>query len=109
MMGSVNADFVPFAGISVYALTKSALVGLTHALARELGPRGITVNNVEPGPVDTDMNPSDGKFAPFVKPMIAIGRYGTADEIAGLVSYLAGPESAYVNGANIRIDGGASA
>jgi 3-oxoacyl-[acyl-carrier protein] reductase len=109
MMGSVNADFVPFAGISVYALTKSALVGLTHALARELGPRGITVNNVEPGPVDTDMNPSDGKFAPFVKPMIAIGRYGTADEIAGLVSYLAGPESTYVNGANIRIDGGASA
>jgi 3-oxoacyl-[acyl-carrier protein] reductase len=109
MMGSVNADWVPFPGISVYALTKAALVGLTHALARELGPRGITVNNVEPGPVDTDMNPSDGKFAPLVKPTIAIGRYGKTDEIAGLVSYLVGPESAYVNGASIRIDGGASA
>lgn len=109
MMGSVNADWVPFPGISVYALTKAALVGLTHALARELGPRGITVNNVQPGPVDTDMNPADGKFAPLVKPTIAIGRYGTGDEIAALVGFLASPESAYVNGADLRIDGGASA
>lgn len=109
MMGSVNAEWVPFGGISVYALTKAALVGLTHALARELGPRGITVNDVEPGPVDTDMNPADGKFAALVKGSIAIGRYGRADEIAGLVSYLVGPDSAYVNGASIRIDGGASA
>ncbi len=109
MMGSVNADWVPFPGISVYALTKAALVGFTHALARELGPRGITVNNVQPGPVDTDMNPADGTFAPLVKPTIAIGRYGTGDEIAALVAFLASPESAYVNGADLRIDGGASA
>jgi 3-oxoacyl-[acyl-carrier protein] reductase len=108
-IGSINSDMVPFAGGSVYALTKAAIAGFTRGLARDLGPRGITVNNVQPGPVDTDMNPADGPFASSLKGAIPVGRYGNADEIAGLVAYLAGPEGAFVNGASIKIDGGITA
>jgi 3-oxoacyl-[acyl-carrier protein] reductase len=109
MIGSVNSDLVPFAGGSVYALTKGAVAGFTRGLARDLGPRGITVNNIQPGPVDTDMNPADGPFADVLKGMIAVQRYGQSDEIAGLVSYLAGPEAGYITGANLKIDGGFAA
>jgi 3-oxoacyl-[acyl-carrier protein] reductase len=109
MIGSVNSDFVPFAGVSVYALTKGAVAGFTRGLARDLGPRGITVNNVQPGPVDTDMNPADGPFAEALKGMIALHRYGQGDEIAGLVSYLASPEAGYITGASLKIDGGFAA
>jgi 3-oxoacyl-[acyl-carrier protein] reductase len=105
-IGSVNADRMPFAGGSVYAMTKAALAGLTRGLARDLGPRGITVNNVQPGPTDTDMNPAGGPFAEFLKGMIALGRYGQADEIAGLVAYLASPEAGFITGASLTIDGG---
>jgi 3-oxoacyl-[acyl-carrier protein] reductase len=108
-IGSTNADRMPFAGGATYAMSKSALVGLTRGLARDLGPRGITVNNVQPGPVDTDMNPDDGDFAAMVKGMMALPRYGKADEIAGFVAYLASEEAAYVTGASLSIDGGFSA
>ncbi|MEH2297849.1 3-oxoacyl-ACP reductase family protein [Nostoc sp.] len=109
MIGSVNSDSTPFAGISVYALTKGAIASFTRGLARDLAPRGITVNNVQPGPIDTDMNPAEGDFADGLKKIIALGRYGQSDEVAGLVSYLASPEAAFVTGANLKIDGGFTA
>jgi 3-oxoacyl-[acyl-carrier protein] reductase len=109
LIGSINAEIMPFVGGSVYAMTKAAVAGLTRGLARDLGPRGITVNNVQPGPVDTDMNPADGPSSSFLKTMIAIGRYGQAEEIAAMVAYLASPEAAYVTRASLNIDGGFSA
>jgi 3-oxoacyl-[acyl-carrier protein] reductase len=108
-IGSCNAERMPFAGGSVYSMTKAALVGLVKGLARDLGPRGITVNNVEPGPIDTDMNPADGGFANTLRGLMALPRYGTADEVAAMVAYLAGPEAAYVTGASLMIDGGFTA
>jgi 3-oxoacyl-[acyl-carrier protein] reductase len=108
-IGSVNADRMPFVGGSVYAMTKAAVAGLTRGLARDLGPRRITVNNVQPGPVDTDMNPANGPLSAAMKAQGALGRYGTADEIAAMVAWLAGPEAAYVTGASLSIDGGFSA
>jgi 3-oxoacyl-[acyl-carrier protein] reductase len=108
-IGSINSDFVPFIGGSVYALTKGAVASFTRGLARDLGPRGITVNNIQPGPVDTDMNPADGPFAAQMKAFIAVQRYGHGDEVAGMVSYLASPEAAYVTGASLKIDGGLGA
>ena len=108
-IGSTNADRIPMAGGSVYAMSKSALVGLTKGMARDLGPRVITVNNVQPGPVDTDMNPADGESAEQLKGMMALARYGKDDEIASFVAYLAGPEAGYVTGASLTIDGGFSA
>lgn len=108
-IGSTNADRMPFAGGAVYAMSKAAIVGLTKGLARDLGPRGITVNNVQPGPVDTDMNPANGDFAETMKGLLAVGRYGSGEEVAGLVAYLAGPEAGYVTGASLTIDGGFAA
>jgi 3-oxoacyl-[acyl-carrier protein] reductase len=108
-IGSTNADRMPFAGGSVYAMSKSAIVGMTKGFARDLGPRGITVNNVQPGPVDTDMNPESGEFANTLKGLMALDRYGTTGEIASFVAYLAGPEAAYITGASLTIDGGFSA
>jgi 3-oxoacyl-[acyl-carrier protein] reductase len=92
-IGSVNADRMPFAGGGVYAMTKAAVAGLTRGLARDLGPRGITVNTVQPRPVDTDMNPADGPSAEGMKSWMALARYGQGDEIAGMVAYLASPEA----------------
>jgi 3-oxoacyl-[acyl-carrier protein] reductase len=108
-IGSTNAQRMPFAGGAAYAMSKSALVGLAKGLARDLGPRGITVNNVAPGPVDTDMNPQAGDFANALHALMAIPRHGKADEIAGMVAYLAGPEAAFVTGADLLIDGGFAA
>lgn len=108
-IGSTNAERMPFAGGSVYAMSKSAIVGLTRGMARDLGPRGITVNNVQPGPVDTDMNPENSEFADSLKGLMAVGRYGRAEEIAAFVAYLAGPEAGYVTGASLTIDGGFAA
>jgi 3-oxoacyl-[acyl-carrier protein] reductase len=105
-IGSTNADRMPFAGGGPYAMSKAALVGLTKGLARDLGPRGITINNVQPGPVDTDMNPAHGDFAESLIPLMAVGRYGNASEIASFVAYLAGPETGYITGASLTIDGG---
>jgi 3-oxoacyl-[acyl-carrier protein] reductase len=108
-IGSVNADRMPFAGGAVYAMTKAAVAGLSRGLARDLGPRGITVNVVQPGPVATDMNPPDGEFAETLKGFMAIKRYGSGEEIAGMVAYLASPEAAFVTGACLTIDGGFAA
>ena len=108
-IGSTNAERMPFAGGAPYAMSKSALVGLTKGLARDLGPQGITVNNVQPGPVDTDMNPAAGDFAESLIPLMAIGRYGQVEEIASFVAYLAGPEAGYITGASLTADGGFSA
>ena len=105
-IGSVNADRMPFQGGAVYAMSKSAIVGLTKGLARDLGPRGITVNNVQPGPVDTDMNPADGEMADGMRSYMALNRYGKDSEIASFVAYLSGPEAGYITGANLTIDGG---
>ena len=109
MFGSVSSDSTPFAGISVYALTKGAVASFTRGLARDLAPRGITVNNIQPGPIETDMNPAEGDFADGLKKITALGRYGQSDEVAGLVSYLASPEAAFVTGASLKIDGGITA
>ncbi|WP_325985715.1 3-oxoacyl-ACP reductase family protein [Pseudomonas protegens] len=108
-IGSTNAERMPFAGGGPYAMSKAALVGLTKGLARDLGPRGITINNVQPGPVDTDMNPADSDFAASLMDLMAIRRYGHAEEVAGFVAYLASPEAGYITGASLSIDGGFSA
>ena len=105
-IGSINADRMPVAGGSIYGMSKAAVQGLTRGLARDLGPRGITVNVVQPGPVDTDMNPATGPFAEMLTPFLAIKRYGQGDEVAAMVSYLASAEGAYVTGAALTIDGG---
>lgn len=109
IIGSNVGVEVPFGGITVYSATKSALESFTRGLARELGPRAITVNLVRPGPVDTDMNPADGPFAASILPTLAIPRYGKPREIAEAVAFLAGPGAAYVTGSGILVDGGASA
>lgn len=108
-IGSCNADRMPFVGGSLYAMTKSALIGLVKGLARDLGPRGITVNNIQPGPVDTDANPAVGEFADSLRSIMALPRYADADEIAAMVAYLAGDESAFVTAASLTIDGGFTA
>jgi len=108
-IGSTNAERMPFEGGSVYALTKGALASFTQGLARDLGSRSITVNNIQPGPVDTDLNPASGPFAETMLSLLALKRYGHADEIAGMVSYLAGPEAGYITGASLLIDGGFAA
>jgi 3-oxoacyl-[acyl-carrier protein] reductase len=108
-IGSINSDYVPFSGGSLYAMTKAAVAGLTKGLARDLGPRGITINNVQPGPVDTDMNPGSGAFADQAREYVALGRYAHTDEIADFVAYLASPGASYITGASLRIDGGYAA
>jgi 3-oxoacyl-[acyl-carrier protein] reductase len=108
-IGSTNAERMPFAGGGVYAMSKSALQGLVKGLSHDLGPRGITINNVQPGPIATDMNPTEGEFAEMLKKLMALPRYGTVEEIAGMVAYLASPESSFITGASLMIDGGFSA
>lgn len=110
MIGSCNAERMPFFGGAVYAMSKAGLVGLTKGLARDLGGRGITVNNVQPGPIDTDMNPADTDFAASIREQVlALPRYGTGDEVAAMVAYLCGPEAGFVTGASLTIDGGFTA
>ncbi|ANS69009.1 3-oxoacyl-[acyl-carrier-protein] reductase [Streptomyces lincolnensis] len=106
-VGSCMTQRVPGGGGTLYAMSKSALIGLTKALARELGARGITANIVHPGPVDTDMNPADGPFAAGQAALTAVGRFGTVEEVAGAVVYLAGAD--YVTGAEFAVDGGHAA
>ena len=108
IIGSIVADKA-FAGASVYSMTKAAVAGLARGMALDLAPRGITVNTVQPGPTITDMNPADSPRTEMVRSMIPLGRMGSADEIAGLVAYLAGPEAGYVTGSTLTIDGGTTA
>lgn len=106
IIGSVNGDRMPMAGMASYAVSKSALHGLARGLARDFGPRGITVNVVQPGPIDTDANPADGPLKDVMHAFMAIKRHGRTDEIAGLVAWLAGPEAGFVTGSMQTIDGG---
>lgn len=108
-IGSTNAERMPFPGGSAYAMSKSALLGLVQGMARDLGPRGITVNNIQPGPTNTDMNPEAGEFGAALHGLMALQRHATPDEIAGMVAYVAGPEAGFVTGASLMIDGGFSA
>ncbi|RDL52803.1 Cyclic-di-GMP-binding biofilm dispersal mediator protein [Ensifer sp. M14] len=108
-VGSNLAQRVPFPGISLYALSKSALVGFTKAVARDLGPKGITVNIVHPGSTNTDMNPQDGAHADPQRGLMAIPRFNDANEVAALVAWLAGPDARGVTGAEFTIDGGTNA
>ncbi|WP_063126255.1 SDR family oxidoreductase [Nocardia fusca] len=108
-IGSINADRTPFPGQSIYAMTKGALASLTRGLAHELAPRAITINNIQPGPIDTDANPAAGPAAPSMLGVMALDRYGTTAEVAAFVSYLAGPDAAYITGSSLNIDGGFTA
>lgn len=105
-IGSNMADRVTFPGGSLYSMSKSALIGLTKGLARDLGDRNITVNLIQPGPINTDMNPADSAHAPSLVASMAIKRFGTVEEVAGLVSYLSGKDSGFITGTTITIDGG---
>ena len=108
-IGSMVADRTGFPGSSVYGMTKAAVATLTRGLAIDLAPHGITVNNVQPGPTETDMNPKDSPHHNILIQALPVKRLGRADEIAGMVSYLASPEAAFVTGASLTIDGGLTA
>ncbi len=106
IIGSVNGDRMPFSGGAAYALTKSAVQGMVRGLARDFGDRSITVNSVQPGPVNTDLNPEDGPMKEMMHSFMAIKRHAQPEEIAGMVAYLVGPEASIVTGAQHTIDGG---
>lgn len=108
-VSSAAANFLGLATMTDYAASKAAASAYSRGYAWDLGAKGITVNTVQPGPVDTDMNPDNGEFADFLRSQIALGRYGKAHEIASLVNFLAGPESSFITGSIITIDGGLSA
>jgi 3-oxoacyl-[acyl-carrier protein] reductase len=108
-IGSVNGERAPFPGAGLYSASKAAVAGFTRGWARDLGPRGITVNCVQPGPIDTDMNPAEGEFASILSQMTALARYGKTEEVAALVTFLASPEAANITGACVNVDGGFNA
>jgi 3-oxoacyl-[acyl-carrier protein] reductase len=109
MIGSAVGERVVTPGLVPYAATKGAVKIFSQALSREVGSRGITVNNVEPGPIDTDLNPAAGDWAAPQKAATALDRYGRVDEVASLVAFVAGPESSYITGSNLAVDGGMNA
>ncbi|MEQ6969707.1 3-oxoacyl-ACP reductase family protein [Pectobacterium polaris] len=108
-IGSSVAERVPMPGMSVYAMSKSALLSFTRGLARELGPNGITVNLVHPGSTDTDMNPADGEYSEAQRSSIALGHYGKPEDIAAAVAFLASPAARQITGTGITVDGGSNA
>jgi 3-oxoacyl-[acyl-carrier protein] reductase len=108
-IGSCLAERVPFPGVTVYSMTKSALLAFTRGLARELGPRGITVNLVHPGPTDTDMNPATGEQADGQRAITALGHYGKPEDVAAAVAFLASPSARQITGIGISVDGGTNA
>jgi NAD(P)-dependent dehydrogenase (short-subunit alcohol dehydrogenase family) len=108
-IGSCLAERVPFGGSTLYSLTKSALLAFTRGLSRELGPQDITVNLVQPGPIDTDMNPADGAQAETIRGLTSLGRYGTPADVAAAVTFLASPAARQITGAFLNVDGGANA
>ncbi len=109
MIGSCVGERMMTPGLVPYSATKGAVKMFTQGLSREVGSRGITVNNVQPGPIDTDLNPAAGDWAAPQKAATALDRYGSVDEVAALVGFVAGPESSYITGANLTVDGGTNA
>src|ERR1700735_2305034 len=109
MIGSCVGERMMTPGLAPYAATKGAVKMFAQGLSREVGDRGITVNNVQPGPIDTDLNPASGDWATPQKAATALNRYGTVDEVAALVAFVASPESSYITGANLTVDGGTNA
>jgi 3-oxoacyl-[acyl-carrier protein] reductase len=109
MIGSCVGERMMTPGLVAYSATKGAVKMLTQGLSREVGGRGITVNNVQPGPIDTDLNPAAGDWAAPQIANTALGRYGTVGEVAALVSFVASPEAAYITGASLTVDGGTNA
>jgi 3-oxoacyl-[acyl-carrier protein] reductase len=109
MIGSCVGERVIAPGLVVYSATKGAVKMFAQGLAREIGGRGITVNNIQPGPIDTDLNPADDDWAVSQKAATALGRYGNVHEVAALVAFIAGPDSSYITGANLTVDGGTHA
>jgi 3-oxoacyl-[acyl-carrier protein] reductase len=109
MIGSCVGERNLTPGLAAYAATKGAVKMFAQSLSREVGGRGITVNNVQPGPIDTDLNPADGEWATPQKAVTALKRYGKVEEVAALVAFIAGPGSAYITGANLTVDGGTNA
>jgi 3-oxoacyl-[acyl-carrier protein] reductase len=109
MIGSCLGERVFMGGMAPYSASKGAVKLFAQGLARELGARGITVNNVQPGPIDTDLNPASGEWAAVQKAAVPLDRYGRPEEVAALVAFVAGPESSFVNGANLTVDGGINA
>jgi 3-oxoacyl-[acyl-carrier protein] reductase len=109
MIGSSVGERVLVPGLVAYSATKGAVKIFTQSLSRELGSRGITVNNVQPGPIDTELNPAASEWAVPQKAATALDRYGHVDEVAALVAFVAGPESSYITGANLTVDGGMNA
>jgi 3-oxoacyl-[acyl-carrier protein] reductase len=108
-IGSVAGDTSPWPGIADYSATKGAVAAYTRGWARDLGPRGITVNNVQPGPIDTDMAPQEGEVADGLKARTVFGRYGKPEEVAAAVAFLASPAAAYITGTTLNVDGGYNA
>jgi 3-oxoacyl-[acyl-carrier protein] reductase len=108
-IGSVAGDTSPWPGVADYSATKGAVAAYTRGWARDLGPRGITVNNVQPGPIDTDMAPQEGEVADGLKARTVFGRYGKPEEVAAAVAFLASPAAAYITGTTLNVDGGYSA
>jgi 3-oxoacyl-[acyl-carrier protein] reductase len=109
LTGSCVGERMMTPGLVAYAATKGAIKMFAQGLAREVGDRGITVNNIQPGPIDTDLNPASGEWAVPQKAMTALNRYGSVDEVAGLVAFVASPEAAYITGASLTVDGGTNA
>ncbi|MBX9710166.1 MAG: 3-oxoacyl-ACP reductase FabG [Xanthobacteraceae bacterium] len=109
MIGSCVGERMVTPGLVPYSATKGAIKMFAQGLSREVGDRAITVNNIQPGPIDTDLNPAAGEWAVPQKAMTALGRYGTVDEVAALVAFVAGPDSSYITGASLTIDGGTNA
>ncbi len=109
MIGSCVGERLMTPGLVSYSATKGAVKMFTQGLSREVGARGITVNNVQPGPIDTELNPAAAEWAAPQKAATALNRYGTVDEVAALVAFVAGPESSYITGANLTVDGGTNA
>lgn len=105
-IGSINGERLTMSGGADYAATKAALIGYTHGWARDLGPRNITVNLVQPGPINTDMNPDNTEFAEMMKKNVALGRYGKPEEIATAVAFLASQDASYITGTTLTVDGG---
>lgn len=108
LIGSVSGEMA-FPATTVYSATKAAVAALARGWAKELAPRNILVNTIQPGPIDTDMNPADSEFASKALQVIPLGRYGKAEEIAGAVAFLAGPDASYITGTTLNIDGGVTA